>query len=205
MMKVGVTGGIGSGKSTVCRLFAQRGIAVYDSDSEAKRLMSECTDLRAAVVRRFGADIYPDGTLDRARLAACVFSDAQALADLNALVHPAVLRDFMQWADAQASPYVVLESAILFEAGLQNCVDRTVAVLAPAELRVQRSCRRDRCDEAHIRSRMAAQLSDDELCARADFTLVNILESDLEPSVAQLDGLFRQQLAAQAAERNSPR
>ena len=97
----------------------------------------------------------------------------------------------------------MLGSAILFEAGLQDCVDRTVAVLAPAELRVQRACRRDRCDEAHIRSRMAAQLSDDELCARADFTMVNILESDLEPSVAQLDGLFRQQLAAQAAERNA--
>ena len=205
MMKVGVTGGIGSGKSTVCRLFAQRGIAVYDSDREAKRLMSESADLQAAIVRRFGADVYSDGALDRARLAACVFADAQALADLNALVHPAVLRDFAQWADAQSSPYVVLESAILFEAGLQDCVDRTVAVLAPSELRLQRACRRDHCDEAHIRSRMAAQLSDDELCARADFTMVNILESDLEPAVAQLDGLFRQQLAAQAAEHNSPK
>lgn len=96
MMKVGVTGGIGSGKSTVCRLFAQRGIAVYDSDREAKRLMSESADLRAAIVRRFGADIYQEDVLDRARLAACVFSDAQALADLNALVHPAVMRDFAQ-------------------------------------------------------------------------------------------------------------
>lgn len=204
MMKVGVTGGIGSGKSTVCGLFALRGIAVYDSDREAKRLMSECADLRDAVVRRFGTDIYREGTLDRARLAACVFSDAQALADLNALVHPAVMRDFEAWADAQSSPYVVLESAILFEAGLQHSVDRTVAVLAPAELRIQRACRRDRCDEAHVRSRMAAQMSDDELCRRADFTLVNVLESDLEPSVAQLDGLFRQQLAAEAVERNSP-
>ncbi len=205
MMKVGVTGGIGSGKSTVCRLFAQRGIAVYDSDREAKRLMSECADLRAAIVRRFGAESYKEGTLDRARLAACVFSDAQALADLNALVHPAVLRDFVWWADRQSSPYVVLESAILFEAGLQDCVDRTVAVLAPAELRIERTCRRDRCDEAHVRSRMAAQMSDDELCKRADFTLVNVLESDLAPSVAHLDGLFRQQLAAEAAERNSPK
>ncbi len=205
MMKVGVTGGIGSGKSTVCRLFAQRGIAVYDSDSQAKRLMSECADLRAAIAQRFGADIYREDGLDRARLAACVFSDAQALADLNALVHPAVLRDFGRWADTQSSPYVVLESAILFEAGLQDCVDRTVAVLAPAELRIERACRRDRCDEAHVRSRMAAQLSDDELCARAGFTMVNILESDLEPAVAQLDGLFRQQLAAEAAEHNSPK
>lgn len=86
---------------------------------------------------------------------------------------------------------------------MQNYVDRTVAVLAPAELRIQRACRRDRCDEAHVRSRMAAQMSDDELCTRADFTMVNILESDLEPSVAQLDGFFRQQLAAEAAKCNS--
>lgn len=194
MMKVGITGGIGSGKSTVCRLFAQRGIAVYDSDSEAKRLMTEDAALRDAIIGRFGAATYSDGVLDRAALAACVFSDAAALADLNALVHPAVMRNFEMWAERQEGPYVILESAILFEAGLQDRVDRSVAVLAPVELRVQRACLRDRCDEARIRSRIAAQLSDDELCERADYTMVNILETDLEPSVAYLDGLFRQEL-----------
>lgn len=195
MMKIGITGGIGSGKSTVCRLFASRGIAVYDSDREAKRLMADDADLRTAVIERFGADMYPDGVLDRAKLAGRVFSDAQALADLNALVHPAVMRDFERWAERQNGPYVILDSAILFEAGLQDYVDRTVAVLAPVELRVQRACQRDRCDEARIRERIAVQMTDDALCERADYTMVNILESDLEPSVKYLDGLFRQQAA----------
>ncbi len=194
-MKVGITGGIGSGKSTVCRLFAQRGIAVYDSDSEAKRLMADDADLRSAVIARFGADTYPDGVLDRARLAACVFSDARVLADLNALVHPVVIRDFAAWAERQEGPYVILESAILFEAGLQGSVDRSIAVLAPVELRIQRACRRDGCDEARIRERIAAQMTDDDLCRLADYTMVNILETDLEPSVAYFDGLFRQQAA----------
>ena len=171
MMKVGITGGIGSGKSTVCRLFAARGVAVYDSDTEARRLMT--------------------GALDRARLAGMVFSDGAALADLNALVHPAVVADFAAWAERQAGDYVILESAILFEAGLRGAVDRTVAVLAPLELRIERTCRRDGCDAEAVRRRIAAQADDDTLCAAADFTLVNILEEELEPAVAALDRRFR--------------
>ncbi len=194
MMKIGVTGGIGSGKSTLCRLFRQRGIAVYDSDSEAKRLMAGDPDLRAALTARFGAETYDaSGALDRARLAGVVFADAQALADLNGLVHPAVMRDFGAWADRQPGPYVILESAILFDAGLEGCVDRTVAVLAPAALRVERACRRDACDPERIRSRMAAQLSDDELCRRADYTVVNIVEAELESAAAALDARFRRE------------
>lgn len=189
MMKVGITGGIGSGKSTVCRLFAARGVAVYDSDTEAKRLMA--TTLRPAIEARFGAGAFRDGVLDRAYLADIVFRDAQALADLDALVHPAVLRDFEAWAAAQPGDYVILESAILFEAGLEHAVDRTVAVLAPVELRVRRTCRRDHCDEEAVRRRIAAQADDDTLCARADYTIVNILETDLEPAVADLDQRFR--------------
>lgn len=189
MMKVGITGGIGSGKSTVCRLFAQRGVAVYDSDAAAKRLMGDV--LRPAVEARFGAAIYREGVLDRARLAETVFRDPAALADLNAIVHPAVLRDFEAWAAEQPGDYVVLESAILFEAGLEGAVDRTVAVLAPLELRVARTCRRDGCDADAVRRRIAAQADDDTLRDRADYTLVNILEEELEPAVAELDRRFR--------------
>ena len=98
MMKIGVTGGIGSGKSTVCRLFAQKGIAVYDSDAAAKRLMQQDDTLRMRLTERFGADTFRDGQLDRSRLAGVVFSDPQALADLNALVHPVVMADFDAWA-----------------------------------------------------------------------------------------------------------
>ncbi len=189
MIRVGITGGIGSGKSTVCRLFAAKGIPVYDSDSEAKRLMA--AELRGAIEARFGRDIYREGELDRGRLATIVFADSQALADLNAIVHPAVMRDFAAWAERQTADYVVLESAILYEAGLENAVDRVVAVLAPVELRVERACRRDGADPEAVRRRIAAQMDDDTLCRRADFTLVNILEADLVPAVDELDRRFR--------------
>ena len=189
MMKVGITGGIGSGKSTVCRLFAARGVAVYDSDAAAKRLMAG--PLRGAVEARFGAQAYRDGVLDRRYLAGIVFRDREALQALDAIVHPAVMRDFEAWAEAQQGDYVVLESAILFEAGLEKSVDRTVAVLAPEGLRIQRTCRRDGTDAESVRRRIAAQMSDDELHARADHTIVNIREEELAPAVEHLDRLFR--------------
>lgn len=195
MMKVGITGGIGSGKSTVCRLFAQRGVAVYDSDAEAKRLMAESPELRAAVSARFGAEAYAGGALNRPYLAGKVFSDPAALADLNALVHPAVLVDFAAWAERQEGSYVILESAILFDAGLEDSVDRTVAVLAPLELRLERTCRRDKCDPEAVRRRIAAQSDDDVLSEKADYTLVNIFEPDLEPTVAELDRIFTHEAA----------
>ena len=139
MIRVGVTGGIGSGKSTVCRLFAERGVPVYDSDSEAKRLMREDPSLRAALVEAFGDETFRDGVLNRRYLAATVFGDRRALARLEALVHPCVKRDFERWAaERTAEPYVVLECAILYESGMDAAVDRVVAVVAPEELRLVR-------------------------------------------------------------------
>ena len=190
MMKVGITGGIGSGKSTVCRFFAQKGIAVYDSDAAAKRLMQEDGALRRQLAGRFGEGTFRDGVLDRAYLAGIVFADPQALADLNALVHPVVMRDFDAWAARQEGSYVILESAILFEAGLEGCVDKTVAVLAPRELRIERTCRRDGCGADQVVRRIAAQLDDDALSARADYVVVNSFEEDLEPAVVKLDRIF---------------
>ena len=181
MMKIGVTGGIGSGKSTVCRLFAQKGIAVYDSDAAAKRLMQQDDTLRMRLTERFGADTFRDGQLDRSRLAGVVFSDPQALADLNALVHPVVMADFDAWAARQEGPYVILESAILFEAGLETCVERT--------------CRRDDCGPDEVGRRIAAQLDDDTLSGRADYVIVNIFEEDLEPAVVKLDRIFSHEAA----------
>lgn len=189
MIKIGITGGIGSGKSTVCRLFAAKGVPVYDSDAAAKRLMTGI--LREPVEAHFGAEAYRNGELDRSYLAGIVFRDPQALADLDAIVHPAVMKDFEAWAAVQQAPYVVLESAILFEAGLESAVDRVVAVLAPDELRVERTCRRDTCDAEEVRRRIAAQADDDTLCAKADYTLVNVLETDLGSAVDELDTRFR--------------
>ena len=191
MLKIGVTGGIGSGKSTVCRLFAARGIAVYDTDAAAKRLMAEDAALRRAIEARFGEESYQEGALNRPWLARQVFGDEAALQALNRLVHPAVIADFERWATEQQSAYVVVESAILYEAGLDRAVDKVVAVLAPERLRIERAMQRDGATEVQIRSRMAAQLSDEELHRRADVALVNIFEEDLEAAVQELDSRFR--------------
>lgn len=190
MYKVGVTGGIGSGKSTVCRLFAERGIAVYDSDSQAKRLMEESDTLRAALVGAFGTECYAEGRLNRRYLAGRVFGDAEALARLNALVHPAVREDFRMWAERQSGPYVILESAILFEAGFENEVDTTLAVLAPAEERIKRCMERDGASREEVLRRMASQADDDTLYRMAARTIVNIRRDYLESDVERLHEIY---------------
>jgi len=190
MIKIGVTGGIGSGKSTLCRMLAERGAALYDSDREARRLMNDDGELRRRIVAAFGSESYTDEGLNRSWLAGRVFSDPGRLQLLNGIVHPAVKDDFRRRAERCEAECLVLESAILFSAGLDAEVDRTVAVLAPEPLRVERTCRRDGVDASSVRRRMAAQMSDDELAARADYTVVNILEADLEAAADQLYKLF---------------
>lgn len=186
MYKVGVTGGIGSGKSTVCDMLAARGVAVYIADTEAKRLMSSDEALKHDIVALFGDDAYLNGELNREFLASRVFCDKEALQRLNSVVHPAVMRDFAAWAEVQEGDYVVLESAILFEAGLEASVDATVAVMAPVELRLERAMRRDGADREKIEERMRNQLSDDERSERAKYAIVNIVLEDLEDDVEQL-------------------
>ena len=191
MFKVGITGGIGSGKSTVCRLFAARGVAVYDCDAAAKRLMAEDEALKGAIVARFGEACNCDGVLNRSYLAEQIFGSDEAREALNRLVHPAVIADFERWAEEQAGEYVVLESAILFEAGLEKHRDCVVAILAPKPLRLERAMKRDDAQREQIEARMATQLDDDTLCAKADLSLVNIFEEELEQQVQELDFRFK--------------
>lgn len=190
MYKVGITGGIGSGKSTVCRLFEQNGIAVYDSDARAKALMAEDATLREQLVEAFGAECYNEQGLDRAYLAGRVFGDEAELQRLNGIVHPAVKEDFRRWADVQRGAYVVLESAILFESGFDTQVDTTLAVMAPMEERLRRTVERDGVDREAVRRRMEHQLSDDELHARAARTIVNLRMDYLESDVEQLHKIY---------------
>lgn len=194
MFKVGITGGIGSGKSTVCRLFAARGVAIYDTDAAAKRLMGEDEALKRAIIDRFGAESYTAEGLNRPYLAAQIFGNEEAREALNSLVHPAVTADFERWAEEQAGDYVVLESAILYEAGLDKYLDRVVAVLAPRALRLERAMKRDGATRDKIEQRMDAQMSDDELRERADVSLVNIFEEELETMVQELDFRFKNRL-----------
>lgn len=186
MYKVGITGGIGSGKSTVCAILAEFGVAVYDSDSRAKRLMNEDNTLRERLVERFGSEVYCVEGLNRIYLAERVFGNPEELKALNAIVHPAVMDDFDRWALEQEGSYVVLESAILFEASLDRRVDVSVAVMAPEELRIERAMQRDGAQREQIVARMNNQISDQERVERAKYTIVNIDIDNLKSDVEQL-------------------
>lgn len=186
MYKVGITGGIGSGKSTVCAILEEMGVAVYNSDARAKELMTTSATLREAIVARFGAECYTSEGLNRGYLAERVFGDAAELAALNSLVHPAVMADFEAWAERQEGSYVVFESAILFEAGLEQRVDMAVAVLSPEELRIERAMRRDGASREQVVARIRRQLSDDERADRAKYAIVNIDLEELREDVEQL-------------------
>ena len=173
MIKVGLTGGIGSGKSIVARIFNVLGIPVFDSDREARELMQIDPELTSLIRERFGASIYIDQQLDRKRLGAIVFNDPKALDDLNSLVHPAVRKAFSDWADRQSSPYVLMESAILMESGGYKNFDRIIVVSAPEELRIQRVMKRDGSGEEAVRARMRNQAGEEERLKIADHVIVN--------------------------------
>lgn len=194
MIRIGLTGGIGSGKSTVCRLFEEFGARCYDSDSRAKWLMQNDEELRAELIALFGEEVYgEDGALDRARLAAEVFGNSERLAALNGAVHPAVGRDWERWCEereAEGVAYAIMESAILFDCGFDSKVDRTVAVSAPEELRIERAALRDNAPMEVIRRRIEAQMSDAEREARAHHTIRNIDIDTLREQVEELHKLF---------------
>ena len=173
-------------------MFALLGAAIYDSDREAKRLMNSDPRLTAQIRELFGPEAYQQGQLNRPFLASVVFHNPERLTQLNALVHPAVATDFEQWAQKQPAPYVIEESAILFEAGADHNMDETVAVVAPEALRIQRTCLRDHSDEAAVRARMARQMSDEERMARADHILVADEKLLLIPQIIELHKRFIQ-------------
>ncbi len=191
MRKIAICGGIGSGKSTVCGMFAERGAAIYDSDSRAKALMSESAELRAALIAEFGEGCYKGGELNRPYLAEKVFGSEEQLAKLNSIVHPAVKADFLAWAEEQEGDFCILETAILFESGFDAVVDCSVAVLAPMPLRIERAMQRDGATREQIEARIKAQMNDDELMRRADFAIVNIHLEDVEKDVAELHYRFK--------------
>lgn len=186
MYKVGLTGGIGSGKSTVCAMLRERGVAVYSSDERAKELMNSDSTIKERIIARFGAESFEDGVLNRAYLAQRVFASEEELAALNAIVHPRVMEDFEAWAESAEGEYVLLESAILFESGFDSKVDMVVAIMAPEELRIERAMQRDGVTKEQVVERMRRQLSDEERCSRSKYAIVNIELEELEEDVEQL-------------------
>ena len=174
MRRVGVTGGIGSGKSTVCRILQVLGVPVFNADDEGKRLLNGDQEVRRAVITGFGEGLYASGELDRRSLAAIVFNDPAALQKLNGIVHPAVRERFRAWCDEQkGSPYVVMEAAILAESGGAAAMDHLAVVTAPEDLRIRRVMERDGAGEEEVRARMRNQADDDARVAKADTVIVN--------------------------------
>jgi dephospho-CoA kinase len=185
--RIGITGGIGSGKTTVCRLFEALGIPVYDADYWAKWLIGHDEALRTGIVNLLGPEAYAtDGTYNRAYVAGIVFKDKEKLAALNALVHPAVEQHSRAWHEAEmakGAPYTLREAALLVESGGHRHVNALIVVTAPENIRIQRVMQRDGTDEAMVRARMAAQLPESEKVKLADFVIVNDGTQLLGPQV----------------------
>lgn len=187
MVKIGITGGIGSGKSYVSRLLMERSVPVYDTDSEAKRLMLENAEIRKGLIKLLGNDVYQEnGELNKPLVAGYLFADKQNAERINSVVHPQVKADFNRWAMKQDKRWVALESAILFESGFEDVVDFVVAVYAPVEIRLKRVQERDGVTESQVRKRMAAQLDDETKCNRSDFVIINDGSKSLEVQVDNL-------------------
>ncbi|MCD7710385.1 MAG: dephospho-CoA kinase [Porphyromonadaceae bacterium] len=184
MQIVGITGGIGSGKSVVSRFLQVLGYPVYDSDREAKRLLQSSTEIKAALTAEFGDVVGPEGNLDNRKLAAKVFSDGHALNRLNAIVHPAVRTDFKNWCSRWSDkPMVFMESAILIEAGFFNAVDVIWLVTAPETLRVQRIVSRNGFTPQEAWQRIRSQQNDSEKEKFASYVIVNDGERPIIPQV----------------------
>jgi dephospho-CoA kinase len=194
-LQIGITGGIGSGKSTVCQIFRALGIAVYDADSRAKVVMTSDVILIESIKKEFGSlSFREDGTLNTAYLAGHVFGHPERLAALNRLVHPAVATDYRMWLEKQQhQPYVIKEAALLFESGSYRLLHKTGVVVAPEALRLQRVLKRDpQRTEAQVREIMARQLPETEARKRADFIIVN---DETQPVLPQVLALHEQWLA----------
>lgn len=185
-MIIGLTGGIGSGKSTVARLIRVMGYPVYNSDERARLLQDRDPKMREAIISLLGEKSYRDGRLDRSYVGSRVFKDGHLLKRLNAIVHPAVGEDFKRWARAQQSALVFKESALLVETGLFRSCDALVVVTAPPALRKQRVMRRDSVDDAAVQDRMDRQADEDERSAVADFLIVNDDRQLLIPQVEKM-------------------
>ena len=186
--KIGITGGIGSGKTSVCMIFETLGIPVYYADMQAKQLMNTDSELKASIKGYFGSGIYHDETLDRNKLAEIIFNDKAALEKVNSWVHPAVARDFGDWCNRQTSPYVLQEAAIIFESNLAHRFEKVILVTAPDPIRIKRVCARDQVAPETVRNRMKNQWSEEEKIPLANYIIYNDEEHLITPQVMEIHG-----------------
>ena len=189
-MIIGITGGIGSGKSTIAKQLRKLGYAVYDTDSEAKRLIMEDAGLRQQIEQLFGKKVYQDGVYQTALVAQRVFADKSLLAQLNAIVHPAVKADILRWAENMNHPTpCFVECAILYQAGFDTLCDKVVVVTAPEEVRLQRAVVRDHSTIEKVRARMRAQEVEKDI-ERADLIVNNDGKTEITAICLQIRDFF---------------
>jgi dephospho-CoA kinase len=198
MLKIGLTGGIGSGKTTVAKVFELLNVPVYYADEASKRLYHTDAALKAAIVKHFGAEIYVNDLLDRGRLAQLVFDAPEKLELLNTLVHPPTLRDAEQWMTRQAAPYIIKEAALLFETGSAGQLDYIIGITAPVPLRIKRVMDRDNISREQVQNRMDRQMDETIKLRLCDFIIHNDEQQMVIPQVLQLHGEILQIAAASA-------
>jgi dephospho-CoA kinase len=186
MLKIGITGGIGSGKTTVTRVFEVLGIPVYNADQAAKRLMNEDAALKEKIKQEFGNDVYKNEKLDNKYLAQIVFSSEEKLDLLNSIVHPATINDANAWMLKQSTPYTLKEAALLFESGAAELLDYVIGVMAPAPLRVQRVMQRDNSSYEEVMARMNKQMDEEIKMKLCNFIINNDEQQLLIPQVLAL-------------------
>ncbi|MCE2847852.1 MAG: dephospho-CoA kinase [bacterium] len=186
MLKVGLTGGIGAGKSTVAHIFEVLGIPVYHADQEAKRLMQTNPVLIEKIRMAFSDKAYADGMLDRKFLSSVVFNDKQQLELLNSIVHPFTIQDGKEWMKRQTSPYAIKEAALIFESGSQGEFDSIIGVFAPTTLRIHRTIQRDQVEREKVLHRMEKQLDESIKMKLCDHVLINNEQTLLMPQAIAL-------------------
>ena len=186
MRIIGITGGIGSGKSTIAKVFISMGFPVYNSDTRAKELINSNIDVIDSIKQEFGDDIYSSEGLDRKKMASIVFSDSDKLQKLNSIIHPAVGLDFDKWANSQNTSFVLKEAAILFETGIYKSLDKTILVTCPKEERINRVMKRDSATKEAIEARMNSQWSEEKKKELADYIIDNSGEEMVIPQVISL-------------------
>ena len=184
--RLGVTGGIGSGKSTVCRVFKVLGIPVFISDDEAKKLMDNDPVIRKELNSIVNTDIYPEGILDRQKLAGLIFNDDNLLDKVNSLVHPAVLNAFNEWCGKQDSRYVILETALLLKSKLEWNINMTLSVIAPMEERILRVMERSSLTRDQVLERINKQMSENEMISKSDFVINNADNNMIIPEIIRI-------------------
>ena len=190
MKKIGITGNIGSGKSYVCKMFENLGIPVFYSDDETKKLYL-VPSVKELIIKRFGEEVYfEDGSLNKKLLSYHLFKNEEAMQFIESVLYPALNQHFDEWCEQQNTPYVLYESAILFEKNYEKFFDKIIFVSAAEDIRLQRVMKRDDCSEENVRSRMRLQLSEESKISRADFVIYNDGTKSVEPQVEAINKLL---------------